>query len=157
MPSSLSLSTWPRQCFGRYGWGQYSERGWLSIYFNKPCSAGNTKKPDQHILNDHRSPSFVVHRGKTILLNSECNIFFYRLYFFHKKRREKVKKKFSRLLGSWKVPACDKLPMVLACERMWDDLRYWLPLVVHGKAFHGRFAFDGDRCVWGDVALKAAM
>ena len=30
-------------------------------------------------------------------------------------------------------------------DRMWEDDRYWLPLVVSGRRFAGRWIFDGDR------------
>jgi 8-oxo-dGTP pyrophosphatase MutT (NUDIX family) len=34
----------------------------------------------------------------------------------------------------------DKLPM----EKMWEDDRYWLPLLVAGKKFRGSFEFSDD-------------
>jgi 8-oxo-dGTP diphosphatase len=30
-------------------------------------------------------------------------------------------------------------------ERMWEDDSIWLPLMLQGKKFHGRWIFDGDR------------
>ena len=30
-------------------------------------------------------------------------------------------------------------------DRMWEDDRYWLPLVISGRRFTGRWIFDGDR------------
>ena len=33
-----------------------------------------------------------------------------------------------------------KLPM----DQMWEDDRYWLPLLVEGVKFHGRFEFTAD-------------
>lgn len=30
-------------------------------------------------------------------------------------------------------------------DRMWEDDRYWLPLVIAGRRFAGRWIFDGDR------------
>ena len=30
-------------------------------------------------------------------------------------------------------------------DEMWEDDRYWLPLVVAGRRFAGRWIFDGDR------------
>jgi len=30
-------------------------------------------------------------------------------------------------------------------ERMWEDDRLWLPLLLEGRRFEGRFLFDGDR------------
>ncbi len=34
----------------------------------------------------------------------------------------------------------EKLPM----DQMWEDDRYWLPLLVEGVKFHGRFEFTAD-------------
>ena len=36
-------------------------------------------------------------------------------------------------------------------ERMWADDRLWLPMLIAGEQFAGRFVFDGDRMV--DYAL----
>lgn len=30
-------------------------------------------------------------------------------------------------------------------DRMWEDDRHWLPLVIRGRRFSGRWIFDGDR------------
>ena len=30
-------------------------------------------------------------------------------------------------------------------DEMWEDDRYWLPLVINGRRFTGRWIFDGDR------------
>ena len=30
-------------------------------------------------------------------------------------------------------------------DEMWEDDRYWLPLVIDGKRFSGSWIFDGDR------------
>jgi 8-oxo-dGTP diphosphatase len=35
-------------------------------------------------------------------------------------------------------------------EHMWEDDRYWLPLVFEGTTFHGEFRFDAD----GDELLE---
>jgi len=35
----------------------------------------------------------------------------------------------------------DEIPF----EDMWEDDRYWLPLLLEGKKFSGRWIFDGDR------------
>ena len=32
-------------------------------------------------------------------------------------------------------------------DEMWEDDRYWLPLVIQGKRFSGYWIFDGDRMV----------
>ena len=37
----------------------------------------------------------------------------------------------------------DALPF----DRMWADDRLWLPHLVEGRRFRGRFVFDGDRMV----------
>jgi len=34
----------------------------------------------------------------------------------------------------------DKLPM----DQMWEDDQYWLPLLVEGVSFHGKFEFTAD-------------
>ena len=36
---------------------------------------------------------------------------------------------------------------------MWADDRIWLPLMIDGRRFHGRFIFDGDAMVDHDVAV----
>ena len=41
-------------------------------------------------------------------------------------------------------------------ERMWEDDVVWLPLLLRGQQFSGRFVFDGDRMVTRDVRLVAA-
>jgi 8-oxo-dGTP diphosphatase len=38
-------------------------------------------------------------------------------------------------------------------ERMWADDALWLPIMIAGKRFHGRFIFDGDRMVDHDLVL----
>ena len=35
----------------------------------------------------------------------------------------------------------DKVPY----EEMWEDDQYWLPQVIGGMNFEGRFLFDGDK------------
>jgi 8-oxo-dGTP diphosphatase len=37
-------------------------------------------------------------------------------------------------------------------ERMWADDRLWLPHLLAGRRFEGRFLFDGDAMLDGDVA-----
>lgn len=32
--------------------------------------------------------------------------------------------------------------------RMWADDRLWLPMMLAGRAFEGRFIFEGDRMLW---------
>jgi 8-oxo-dGTP diphosphatase len=38
-------------------------------------------------------------------------------------------------------------------DRMWADDRLWIPLMLDGKAFEGRFVFDGDRMLWYRLTL----
>jgi 8-oxo-dGTP diphosphatase len=38
-------------------------------------------------------------------------------------------------------------------DRMWADDRLWIPLMLAGKAFEGRFVFDGDRMLWHRLTL----
>jgi 8-oxo-dGTP diphosphatase len=30
-------------------------------------------------------------------------------------------------------------------DQMWEDDRHWIPIMLSGRTFHGRFIFDGDR------------
>ena len=39
-------------------------------------------------------------------------------------------------------------------DEMWEDDRYWLPLVVDGRRFAGRWIFDGDQML--DYTLDVA-
>ena len=36
-------------------------------------------------------------------------------------------------------------------DRMWQDDALWLPLLLRGEPFVGRFVFDGDAMLWHDV------
>ncbi len=36
-------------------------------------------------------------------------------------------------------------------EQMWQDDRLWVPLMLEGRLFVGRFVFDVDRMIWHDV------
>lgn len=36
-------------------------------------------------------------------------------------------------------------------DRMWEDDRYWLPLLLAKKSFEGKFSFEGDRMLWMEV------
>lgn len=42
-------------------------------------------------------------------------------------------------------------------ERMWEDDKHWFPYLVRGESFQGRFVFDNDLMVDGEVlgALQA--
>jgi len=46
----------------------------------------------------------------------------------------------------------EELPM----DQMWEDDRYWLPLLIQRKKFRGRFEFSGDskKLISHDVQLK---
>ncbi len=43
--------------------------------------------------------------------------------------------------------ALDEIPY----ERMWEDDRYWLPLVLDGRTLLGRFLFEGERMVSKEI------
>jgi len=45
----------------------------------------------------------------------------------------------------WK--ALDAIPYA----RMWEDDRYWLPLLLDETPFLGRFAFAGERLLWSEI------
>ncbi|MFC4993457.1 8-oxo-dGTP diphosphatase [Rubritalea tangerina] len=36
-------------------------------------------------------------------------------------------------------------------DRMWEDDRHWLPQMLEGQVFTGRFQFEGEKIVWMDV------
>lgn len=38
-------------------------------------------------------------------------------------------------------------------DRMWEDDKFWLPMMIEGRRFQSRWIFDGDRMV--DYELKA--
>lgn len=40
-------------------------------------------------------------------------------------------------------------------DEMWEDDRYWLPLVLRGKSFHGNFYFDKEGKTILDFELKS--
>ncbi len=48
--------------------------------------------------------------------------------------------------------ALDAIPF----ERMWADDRYWIPMMLEGKHFEGRFLFDGDILLGYDLEEVAA-
>jgi 8-oxo-dGTP diphosphatase len=39
-------------------------------------------------------------------------------------------------------------------DRMWADDPLWLPLLLAGRPFDGRFVFDGHAMLWHDVASR---
>ncbi len=46
--------------------------------------------------------------------------------------------------------ALDKIP----CEKMWADDHVWLPQMLAGKKFVGRFLFDGDTMLGCDIEFS---
>lgn len=36
-------------------------------------------------------------------------------------------------------------------DRMWEDDRHWLPQMLDGQKFNGRFQFEGETIVWQEV------
>jgi 8-oxo-dGTP diphosphatase len=45
--------------------------------------------------------------------------------------------------------ALDAIPY----QRMWEDDRHWLPLLLNEQTFRGRFIFEGERMLWRDLCL----
>lgn len=43
----------------------------------------------------------------------------------------------------------DKVPY----DKMWQDDRYWLPQVLNGEVFHGKFDFINEEIQWMDVTF----
>lgn len=41
-------------------------------------------------------------------------------------------------------------------ERMWEDDRHWLPLVLVETTFLGRFVFEGERMLWREITCDMA-
>jgi 8-oxo-dGTP diphosphatase len=41
-------------------------------------------------------------------------------------------------------------------DKMWEDDRHWLPHLLAGRVFDGRFVFDGDRMLFCGVTLPPA-
>ena len=39
---------------------------------------------------------------------------------------------------------------------MWEDDRYWLPLMLEGRSFDGRFLFEGDRLLGHQLESPAS-
>ncbi len=48
------------------------------------------------------------------------------------------------------VPVWTKLEEI-PYDRMWEDDRYWLPLLLENKQFIGKFSFEGDKLLWREV------
>lgn len=45
--------------------------------------------------------------------------------------------------------ALDAIPY----EKMWEDDKHWIPQMLEGQLFNGRFEFEGDKIVWMDMAF----
>jgi 8-oxo-dGTP diphosphatase len=41
-------------------------------------------------------------------------------------------------------------------QRMWEDDRHWMPLVLAETTFHGRFVFEGESMRWMDMKTGIA-
>lgn len=39
-------------------------------------------------------------------------------------------------------------------EQMWQDDIYWLPAMLEGKKFVGKFVFEGDKMLWKSVEIE---
>ena len=39
-------------------------------------------------------------------------------------------------------------------DQMWEDDRYWLPLLIRGKRFVGYFEFDGERLLRHEILVR---
>jgi 8-oxo-dGTP diphosphatase len=37
-------------------------------------------------------------------------------------------------------------------QRMWEDDQHWLPLLLAGRTFRGRFVFQGETMIWMDLS-----
>ena len=44
----------------------------------------------------------------------------------------------------------DRIPY----QRMWEDDRHWLPLLLSETGFHGRFVFEGETMRWMDMRTQ---
>ena len=40
---------------------------------------------------------------------------------------------------------------VIPYDRMWQDDRHWLPLVLGGKSIIGKFVFEGETMIWKEI------
>jgi len=36
-------------------------------------------------------------------------------------------------------------------DRMWEDDKHWLPLLLENKSFLGRFSFEGSNLLWSEI------
>ncbi|MFT3990314.1 MAG: 8-oxo-dGTP diphosphatase [Luteolibacter sp.] len=42
-------------------------------------------------------------------------------------------------------------------ERMWEDDRYWLPLLIRNESFRGRFTFSGETMLWHEIVTNVSV
>jgi 8-oxo-dGTP diphosphatase len=47
----------------------------------------------------------------------------------------------------------DRIPY----DRMWADDRHWMPLMIAGKKFAGRFLFDGDTMLGHEIQIYSSI
>lgn len=48
--------------------------------------------------------------------------------------------------------ALDEIPY----DRMWEDDRHWLPLLIAERQFIGSFVFDGEQMLWKEILLDVS-
>jgi 8-oxo-dGTP diphosphatase len=48
------------------------------------------------------------------------------------------------------VPVWTKLPDI-PYQRMWEDDRHWLPMLIDERTFLGKFVFEGERMLWKEM------
>lgn len=56
------------------------------------------------------------------------------------------------------TPTREANPLWTAIEsipygKMWEDDKFWLPQMLDGQKFNGRFQFEGDKILWLDVTF----
>lgn len=42
-------------------------------------------------------------------------------------------------------------------DRMWEDDRHWLPALLEGRTFMGRFVFEGEKMMWREMQLDVSF
>lgn len=53
------------------------------------------------------------------------------------------------------VPVWTKIPEI-PWERMWEDDAHWLPQMLKGQKFLGKFVFEGEKILWREITLDDA-